>query len=88
MIDLHHVPNIKDGKRLIEGFVVKRGIALAIPSSEHIKIKYTHWPQIANARTLLAKEIKLMRKYTEVPAAVLIKIVVANKVKYPESFKK
>jgi hypothetical protein len=88
MLDLHHIPNVKDGQRLIERFVIKRGIAIAIPSSEHFKIKYTNWPQIMNARTLLAKEIWVMREYTEVPGSVLLKIIAANKVKYPEAFKK
>ena len=88
MLDLQHVPNIKGGKRLIKNFTVKKSVAIAIPSHEHSKIKYCNYLDIKTARTLLAREIKILRKYTGIPSMVFNKIIEANKKMYPESFKK
>jgi len=88
MLDLHHIPNIRDGRRLIEGFEMNRGVAIAIPSNEHFKIRHINCSQITNARKLLSKEIWAMREHTKIPGSVLLKIITANKMKYPKSFKK
>lgn len=88
MLDLQHIPNVKDGKRLIKGFDIKRSITIAIPSNEHMRIKYVDYSDVGNARSLLSKEIKMLRSHTEIPVVVLLKIIEANKKRYPESYKK
>ncbi len=88
MFDLQHIPNTKDAKRLIPGFIPKRSIVIAIPYYEHKKIKYFSYSHIQNARTLLAEEVRQTRRFTAIPPDVLLKIVDSNKKLYPNSFKK
>ncbi len=88
MLDLQHIPNIKDGKRIIKNFNALTSVVIAIPSHEHKNIKYCDYSEIENPRILLAREIKIMRRYTKIPSIVFIKIINANKAMYPDSFKK
>lgn len=88
MIDLQHIPNRKDAKRLIVGYSPETGIAIGIPSEEHFLIKRRDNSLISNARTLLAVEIFCLRKYTSIPNSTVSKIISANKSRFPNAFKK
>ncbi|MET0637369.1 MAG: hypothetical protein ABWZ25_15165 [Chitinophagaceae bacterium] len=86
--DLHHIPNKKDIKGIIKDFDTGDGIAVTIPSYEHIRIRHFDYSRVQNLRSLLFEELRVLRKYTKTPPAVLIKIIEANKGRYPEYFKK
>jgi len=88
MLDLQHVPNIKDSKRLIRGFTTNKGVTIVIPSNEHKKIKCLDYSSIISARTLLAREVRNLKQCIGVPSIVLLKIIEANKERYSEAFKK
>lgn len=88
MFDLQHIPNIDDSKRLIGGFSIGRGVAIALPIGVHRKLGSQRYPDVFNARTLLAREIVNLRSNTDIPIEVLQKIIDLNKNRYPDSFKK
>lgn len=88
MVDLHHIPNIEDSKRLIRDFKIATGVAIGLPLMVHRNLPSIRFKDVLNARDLLAKEIRNLRKNTPVPNSALLKIVELNKKKYPNVFKK
>jgi hypothetical protein len=88
MIDLHHVPNIRDSKRLIKGYKIETGVAIGLPSKVHRILKTKRFSDALNARDLLAREIYNLRRNSPIPSSVLLKMVELNKKKYPDTFKR
>ncbi|GAA3954534.1 hypothetical protein GO495_31470 [Chitinophaga oryziterrae] len=88
MYDLHHIPNIRDSKRLIKNFNVKTGVAIALRFKAHQNLKMARFEDVFSARDLMAKEIWNLRQHSLIPINVLLKIIELNRKKYPESFKK
>jgi len=87
-LDLHHIPNIKDGRRLIKKFSIENGLTIALPASFHKAMSHSGYPEISNARDLLAQEIIYIRKVVYIPSHILLGIIKENLKLFPESFKK
>lgn len=88
MVDLHHIPNIKDAKRLIKNFIVDTGIVIALSPNAHRNIRSVRFANAKSARELLAMEILHLRRNSFIPVGILLKLVDINKQRYPDSFKK
>lgn len=82
MFDLHHIPNKKSASKFIFDYDYLNAVSIALPYSEHKAIKYDRNLIHKSARSLLAYELSLLRKFTNIPSEVLLHIVYLNKLKY------
>ena len=85
-LDLHHVGQAHAMEQIVPGYSRATGPAIALPAAEHAAVPTLRGTVDMSPRTLLARDIWILRQHTNTPNSSLLKIIELNKTMYPEAF--
>ena len=87
-LDIHHVMQGNPAKQTVAGYEYKKAPAIALPRNEHTSIPTQKGSAKLSSRDQLAKDIKDLRTYTNVPTVRLQELIKLNKQMYGSSLSK
>ncbi len=85
-LDLHHAGQAHAMEQLIPGYSRLDAPAIALPHAEHALIPNLRGPVSLTPRDLLARDIRNLRNFTNVPNSSLLDLIRLNKALYPGAF--
>jgi hypothetical protein len=70
-LDLHHAVQAHPAEQIIPGYDRRTAPAIALPNAEHAAIPNLRGPYTGDARSLLARDIRNLRQFTNAPNSSL-----------------
>ncbi|MFO1114037.1 MAG: RHS repeat-associated core domain-containing protein, partial [Beijerinckiaceae bacterium] len=87
-LDIHHVVQANPAGQIIPGYLRWSGPSIVLPEAEHALIPRLSGPYTGTARSLLARDIRNLRNYTNASNTPLQELINLNKQMYPGAFAK
>lgn len=87
-LDIHHAMQAHPASQAIPNYNYVSAPAIAVPRTEHMRIPTQKGVYTGNARQLLAKDIRDLRRHTGAPSECLQHLINLNKEMYPSSLAK